>query len=60
MPSGYGADAICPYLAFELAFALRNDHIIDPSITDDAIYTAYQNAIETGLAKVMAKVGADS
>ncbi|XP_073951768.1 uncharacterized protein [Choristoneura fumiferana] len=54
---GYGADAICPYLAFELAFALRNDHIIDPSITDDTIYTAYQNAIETGLAKVMAKMG---
>lgn len=54
---GYGADAICPYLAFELAFALRNDNILDPNLTDDDIYSAYQKAIETGLAKVMAKMG---
>ncbi|RVE47232.1 hypothetical protein evm_008100 [Chilo suppressalis] len=54
---GYGADAICPYLAFELAFALRNDNILDPALTDDDIYKAYQKSIETGLAKVMAKMG---
>nr|XP_049703024.1 uncharacterized protein LOC110374537 [Helicoverpa armigera] len=54
---GYGADAICPYLAFELAFSLRNDHILDPNLTDEDIYKAYQGAIETGLAKVMAKMG---
>ncbi|KAJ0179692.1 hypothetical protein K1T71_004283 [Dendrolimus kikuchii] len=54
---GYGADAICPYLAFELAFSLRNDNIIDHNLTDEDIYKAYQNAIETGLAKVMAKMG---
>nr|XP_034824932.1 glutamate synthase [NADH], amyloplastic isoform X1 [Maniola hyperantus] len=54
---GYGADAICPYLAFELAFALRNDNLIDPNLTDDEIYLAYQKAMETGLAKVMAKMG---
>ncbi|KAI5644015.1 glutamine amidotransferases class-II domain-containing protein [Phthorimaea operculella] len=54
---GYGADAICPYLAFELAFALRSENILDPNITDKEIYTAYQKAIETGLAKVMAKMG---
>ncbi|CAH0729004.1 unnamed protein product, partial [Brenthis ino] len=54
---GYGADAICPYLAFELAFSLRNDNLIDPNLTDEEIYLAYQKAIETGLAKVMAKMG---
>ncbi|XP_075970926.1 uncharacterized protein LOC142973196 [Anticarsia gemmatalis] len=54
---GYGADAICPYLAFELAFSLRNDNILDPNLSDDDIYRAYQGAIETGLAKVMAKMG---
>ncbi|XP_072941107.1 uncharacterized protein [Epargyreus clarus] len=54
---GYGADAICPYLAFELAFSLRNDNIIDGSLTDADVYGAYQRAIETGLAKVMAKMG---
>ncbi|XP_059052360.1 uncharacterized protein LOC131846961 [Achroia grisella] len=54
---GYGADAICPYLAFELAFALRDDNLIDPTLTNEDIYLAYQKAIETGLAKVMAKMG---
>ncbi|XP_068630791.1 uncharacterized protein [Battus philenor] len=54
---GYGADAICPYLAFELAFGLRNDNLIDRNLTDQDIYTAYQKAIETGIAKVMAKMG---
>ncbi|KPJ14893.1 Glutamate synthase [NADH], amyloplastic [Papilio machaon] len=49
---GYGADAICPYLAFELAFALRDDSIIDNALSDDDIYKAYQKAIETGIAKV--------
>ncbi|CAH2107002.1 unnamed protein product [Euphydryas editha] len=54
---GYGADAICPYLAFELAFSLRNDNLIDPDLSDADIYLAYQKAIETGLSKVMAKMG---
>ncbi|CAK1604543.1 unnamed protein product [Parnassius mnemosyne] len=53
----YGADAICPYVAFELAFALRNDNIIDPTLTDEDIYSAYQKSIETGISKVMAKMG---
>lgn len=54
---GYGADAICPYLAFELAQSLRNDCIISPDVTDKQIYTAYAQAIDTGIAKVMAKMG---
>ncbi|KAM3961638.1 glutamate synthase [Aphomia sociella] len=54
---GYGADAICPYLAFELAFTLRDDNLIDPTLTNQDIYRAYQKSIETGLAKVMAKMG---
>lgn len=54
---GYGVDAICPYLVFELAIALRNDNVIDPAMTDDEIYTSYSKAVETGVAKVMAKMG---
>lgn len=38
---GYGADAICPYLAFELAGALRDEGVLDQSITDQQIYAAY-------------------
>ncbi|XP_017137128.1 glutamate synthase [NADH], amyloplastic isoform X2 [Drosophila miranda] len=54
---GYGADAICPYLAFELAQALRDDGVIGHEVTDKQIYAAYAQAIDTGIAKVMAKMG---
>ncbi|KAL9904496.1 uncharacterized protein ACN2A1_004827 isoform 1-T2 [Glossina fuscipes fuscipes] len=54
---GYGADAICPYLAFELAQSLRNDCVISPDVTDKQIYIAYAQATDTGIAKVMAKMG---
>lgn len=54
---GYGADAICPYLAFELAGALRDEGILDLNITDQQIYSSYAQAIDTGISKVMAKMG---
>lgn len=54
---GYGADALCPYLAFELAVALRDEGVIDAATSDDQIYQAYAEAIETGISKVMAKMG---
>lgn len=54
---GYGADAICPYLAFELAGALRDEGVLDGKITDQQIYSAYAQAIDTGISKVMAKMG---
>lgn len=54
---GYGADAICPYLAFELAQSLRDDGVLDSTITNREIYYAYAKAIETGISKVMAKMG---
>lgn len=54
---GYGADAICPYLAFELAGALRDEGVLDQNITDQQIYASYAQAIDTGISKVMAKMG---
>ncbi|KAL5281967.1 hypothetical protein ACFFRR_005325 [Megaselia abdita] len=54
---GYGADAICPYLAFELAQSLRDDGVLDLTSTNKDIYSAYAQAIETGISKVMAKMG---
>lgn len=54
---GYGADAICPYLAFELAQSLRDDGVLDSTLTNKEIYSAYAKAIETGISKVMAKMG---
>nr|MBE5725831.1 putative glutamate synthase 1 [Cucujiformia] len=54
---GYGADAICPYLALELASSLRDQGILDTSLTDEAIYQNYAQAMQTGINKVMAKMG---
>ncbi|KYM76287.1 Putative glutamate synthase [NADPH] [Atta colombica] len=54
---GYGADAICPYLVFEMAKNLRADHVFDETFTDDIIYKNYADAMERGIAKVMAKMG---
>lgn len=54
---GYGADAICPYLVFELAKSLRDDNVLDPNLSDDDIFDAYAKAIDTGISKVMAKMG---
>lgn len=34
---GYGADAICPYLVFEMARNLRTDGVLDSSLTDNAL-----------------------
>lgn len=54
---GYGADAICPYLVFEMAAFLRDDGVLDSNLSDNSIYQAYAQAIDTGISKVMAKMG---
>lgn len=54
---GYGADAICPYLVFEMARNLRADGVLDSALTDDALSANYADAMERGIAKVMAKMG---
>nr|MBE5725838.1 putative glutamate synthase 1 [Cucujiformia] len=54
---GYGADAICPYLALELASSLRDQGILDTSLSNETIYQNYAQALQTGISKVMAKMG---
>lgn len=54
---GYGADAICPYLALELASSLRDQGVLDTGLSDEAIYLNYAQAMQTGISKVMAKMG---
>nr|NVI74094.1 putative glutamate synthase 1 [Cucujiformia] len=48
---GYGADAICPYLALELASSLRDQGILDTSLSDESIYQNYAQAMQTGISK---------
>lgn len=38
---GYGADGICPYLAFEALAALREDGKLAAGESDDALATKY-------------------
>lgn len=52
---GYGADAICPYMVFNLAKKLRLNGEIKES--DQEAFKNYVAAIERGMAKVMAKMG---
>ncbi|XP_022241836.1 putative glutamate synthase [NADPH] [Limulus polyphemus] len=54
---GYGADAICPYLVFEIMKELREEGLLDPPLSDDEIFNNYTEAIGRGISKVMAKMG---
>ena len=47
---GYGADAICPYMVFELAQMLNDQGVID--IDDQTAYDNYAAAIDRGRARV--------
>ena len=54
--SGFGADAVNPYLAFEALWQARRDKLLDLE-DDQAIVTSYRKAIAKGMLKVMAKMG---
>jgi glutamate synthase (NADPH/NADH) len=49
---GYGVDAICPYMVFELAQMLRSQNIISQDMTDDMAYNNYVAAVDRGISKV--------
>ncbi|MCH7728044.1 MAG: glutamate synthase large subunit, partial [Planctomycetes bacterium] len=57
--TGYGADAINPYLAFETLWQARRDDLLDPEELDDdsKIVAAYRKGVAKGMLKVMAKMG---
>jgi glutamate synthase (ferredoxin) len=53
---GYGAGAVCPYLAFEsLDDLIRQGHI--SRVTPEQAVAKYIKAIDKGVAKVMSKMG---
>ncbi len=56
--TGFGADAINPYLAFEALWQLRVDGKLKADFDDDdKIVTAYRKGVAKGMLKVMAKMG---
>ncbi|MDA0578191.1 MAG: glutamate synthase large subunit, partial [Verrucomicrobia bacterium] len=55
---GFGADAINPYLAYEVLWQARLDGRLGPALDDeDKIVDAYRRGVEKGMLKVMAKMG---
>ncbi|KAL3243263.1 hypothetical protein MRX96_047530, partial [Rhipicephalus microplus] len=46
---GYGADAICPYLVFEMCATLRSDGLLNPPLSDEQIFKNYVAAMERGI-----------
>ncbi|CAK9290108.1 unnamed protein product [Gordionus sp. m RMFG-2023] len=60
---GYGADAVCPYLVYELVAGLRDENLLfapdeEVSFYDDRrIFENFRDAAEKGISKVMAKMG---
>ena len=51
---GYGADAICPYMVFEMAQMLREENVID--VNDQTAYENYAAAVDRGISKVRIQI----
>ncbi|KAK6521174.1 glutamate synthase [NADH] [Arthrobotrys conoides] len=54
---GYGADAVCPYLAVDILLKMNRDKLIRKKISDKDIITNFQKAVNGGILKVMSKMG---
>ncbi|WP_028973964.1 glutamate synthase large subunit [Spirochaeta cellobiosiphila] len=57
MLSGYGADAVNPYLAYEAMFQMNRDHLFDETLTEEDLVYRYSKAIAKGMRKVFGKMG---
>ena len=56
--TGYGADAINPYLAFEALWEANKEGLLGNKCPDeDALVAAYRKGVAKGMLKVMAKMG---
>ncbi|KAI8355177.1 hypothetical protein BD560DRAFT_449573 [Blakeslea trispora] len=54
---GYGADAICPYLAMEAMMKFHREGAIRTEYTIDGLLYNYRKAVNNGILKVMSKMG---
>jgi glutamate synthase (NADPH/NADH) large chain len=55
--TGYGVDAINPYLAFEAIRQARSRGEVKGDYTDEKIVAAYRKGVAKGMLKVMGKMG---
>ncbi|KAI5841797.1 glutamate synthase-like protein [Morchella snyderi] len=54
---GYGADAICPYLALECILKMNREKLIRGGLSDERIVENYKHSCDGGILKVMSKMG---
>jgi glutamate synthase (NADH) len=54
---GYGADAICPYLALECILKMNHENLIKKDLTDEEVINNYKYSCDGGILKVMSKMG---
>lgn len=54
---GYGADAICPYIAFEAMLKLHRERAVRDGLTPEKTVSNYTKACDDGIKKVMSKMG---
>lgn len=54
---GYGADAVCPYLAMECILKMNREKLIRKKLSDDKLIENYKYSCDGGILKVMSKMG---
>lgn len=54
---GYGADAICPYLAIECIKKMNREGLIRKKMSDNELIDNYKHSCDGGILKVMSKMG---
>ncbi|KAL1306530.1 hypothetical protein AAFC00_005221 [Neodothiora populina] len=54
---GYGADAICPYLAIECIMKMNREGLIRKKLSHDQLIDNYKHSVDGGILKVMSKMG---
>ncbi|CAK3977868.1 glutamate synthase [NADPH] [Lecanosticta acicola] len=54
---GYGADAICPYLAIECILKLDREGLIRKKTSPEELISNYKHSCDGGILKVMSKMG---
>ena len=54
---GYGADAICPYLALECILKLEREGLIRKNMSPKQLIENYKHSCDGGILKVMSKMG---
>lgn len=57
MLTGYGADAINPYLAFEAMWQMKLDNFFETEYSDEEIISHFIKAMNKGMRKVFGKMG---